>query len=518
MDMQHTIPGGVPTASIFQDILGRQGWGDRPAILGQEAATYGQLLAAAEDLAARLRAMGIERGQLVGLCLPTSRAYVVALLGVYLAGGVSVLLNPNTTAAENQHVRRDAGLAFLITRENEDALAADAVRPAVCDWPEGRIFGPLATAGDAPRAESGLIIYTSGSTSRPKGVLLGEAALSANVRAVADYLALAPAERTIISSPPTYSFCLSQVLTHLWAGASLCPWPLGLLYPVKILQAVKELRLTGLATNPTSLRLLLRVQGPAESELAGVRYVMVTGQALDSTLAQCINQRFRGARLVSAYGCTENAPRIAYHWLPAVVPPRKTPWPVGKAVAGTEIRVVDDQDRPLPPGQVGEVLVCGSSLMSGYWRRPELTAEKMAGGWWHSSDLGFSDGQGDLNLVGRADNVFSVGHEKVVPEEVEEVIRGVPGVVEAGVAPIPDALLDKAAVAVLVLDGSEKEIVDRVRVECLRRLPTAKRPQRILVTADLPRTAAGKLDRRGLCAWVSERCPTDPGQSQRERR
>lgn len=501
-------------ACILDHILGRETWGERLALLGEQESTYGTLLSEAEAFEKVLRVAGVEQEMLVGICLPMSAEYVIALLAVYRAGGVSVLLNPSATEHEKQYILQHSQISFLVTQGRYDIVEDDPPVQEI-QWKKLRLLGPFSQSESDVEPDDCLLLYTSGSTSRPKGVMLTKQSISANVRAVADYLALSACDRTIVFTPPAYAYAVSQVLTHLWSGGALLPWPSGLRSSVRVLQAIQEHQLTGIAANPTTFSLFhtLRLAHSISGEY--VRYVMIGGQPLDHRVVSQIVTRFPSARIVNMYGCTENAPRIAFLWLPPDFSPRETSWPVGQPIHGTHLKIVDRTGKEMPSGQSGEILVSGTSLMRCYWREPALTAERIIDGWFSTRDLGLIDEEGQLHLTGRIDNIINVGHEKVAPEEVEAVIASIEGVQEVGVAPVEDGLLGHVAVALLVVDTNtaQAKILQKVQEECIHKLSAAKRPRQVVVVERLPKTLYGKRDRQALAEQARQMCA--PGQRQR---
>jgi acyl-coenzyme A synthetase/AMP-(fatty) acid ligase len=221
-------------------------------------------------------------------------------------------------------------------------------------------------------------------------------------------------------------------LTHLWVGAAVLPFSSGFFYPARLLQAIAEYHITGVAANPTTFRILTAAQRDHVPLMDQVRYVMTGGQPLEQGVVQQIARYFPHARIGNMYGCTENSPRICFSWLP---PDALARW------LCDDLKVVDTTGHHVSPGLVGEILITSTSLMRCYWREPNLTDRYLVDGWFQTGDLGFLAEDGALSLVGRRDNLINVGHEKVAPEEVEIVIACVLGVVEVGVAPGEDALL-----------------------------------------------------------------------------
>jgi long-chain acyl-CoA synthetase len=492
--------------SIFEDILGRQGWAERPALLGQGACTYGQLLKQAEELAAVLTSLGITSPAVAALCVPPSPAYPVAMLAAYLSGLTLVTMNPGAANDEKRHVAENSGARFLIT-----TLGADKTEPWFASrreavWGDVRVLQAAAEPDvEPPRSGTRFLVYTSGSTSRPKGVILSDRAISSNVRAIVDSLALGPGDSSIVFTPPAYTYAISQTLTHLWAGASFVAWPHGMMYPAKILQMFEELSLTGLACNPTLMRMFLATKLSKPLDLLRVRYVKSAGQPLYSQLAREMSGLFSQARILCTYGCTENSPRICHHWLPIDLPDRTGPWPPGWPLQGVDVRIAGaNGEGTAPIGESGEILIRGTSLMDGYWREPQLTAERMKDGWFLTGDLGSLDADGRLSVLGRIDNIIGVGHEKVSPEEIEAVLSKVEGIADVAITGQPDPLLDKVAVALIVADGNVESVRNQAIRACRAGLSAPKQPRHYYFVSQIPKTTYGKIDRKAVARLAAE--------------
>jgi acyl-CoA synthetase (AMP-forming)/AMP-acid ligase II len=319
------------------------------------------------------------------------------------------------------------------------------------------------------------------------------------VRAVAGYLELTPQDGAPVFTPPCYAYSLSQNLVTTWTGGRLLPVASGLLFPMEILRALAQERLTGLSATPTAFRLLCQLDYDEALDLSSVRYAMLGGQFLDPHLVGLTTSLFPNARVVNMYGCTENCPRISYHYVSGTSGlSDRGYYPVGRPVEGTEIQIVGEDGAPVVPGEKGEVLIRGTSLMRRYWKDPEATAARLADGWFHTKDLGFLDAEKRLHLSGRLAIVINIGNEKVSPEEVEAVIGQVEGVMDAAVFGRPDPVLGQTVHAVIVTEpGSVVDVAD-IQRHCRRELSGYKVPRGIEFVEDLPRTHYGKIDRMAL--------------------
>lgn len=480
---------------------------DGPALLAKETLSAPQLLAHVDALGQRLAREGVEAGTRIGICLDPSPEYVIALLAVLRADAVALMLSPSWTGPETDRCLGIVQPAFLLGHGPSPGSAA----PRRTTGLTGELQLHDLRREDLPPSHRGdaVIIFTSGTSGTPKGVVLTESGVLANAAAVREYLGVESADAAPLFTPTCYAYAVSQVLVQMLGRAPICPVRTGFKYPVLILEAIDSFRLRGLSANPTSFKMLLKAAAESELSLDSLRYAMGGGQFLAREVVDAMERRFRGCRVVNQYGCTENSPRIAYHWVePGEQPLPGKSLPVGKAVAGTELRIAAEGASPATPGEMGQVLVRGTSLMSRYWAMPEETARRTIDGWYTTGDVGFVDGNGDLVLVGRLSDVINVGNEKVTPGEVEGFMEQAPGVAEAAVFGTDDPLLGEAVEAIVVpRDGSHAsadEMLRAVRAHLKAFVSAYKMPRRVHLRKTLPRNLYGKLDRSRLREWAEQ--------------
>jgi acyl-CoA synthetase (AMP-forming)/AMP-acid ligase II len=484
--------------SVFETVLGRTGDSDRRCIVGDRPGTYGDLRSAVERLTVRLRAAGCVDGSRVAICLDQGFEYMAALLAVRAARGVSVLMAPDWTETEKARVLGHAECRLAIT-DTPVVGDTEPLRLAPLDGCDGLLLEFAQRETETAIEGDAVIIYTSGTTGMPKGVVLTDAGISANVRAVASYLELGPEDFSPVFTPTCYAYSLSQNLTHLWAGGGVLPLPSGLMFPLDLLQGVSIHSLTGISGTPTSFRILSQLDLEPGVDLSSIRYLMTGGQYLDARLVGLLGSMFPRARVVNMYGASENSPRISYHYVDGAdgMDSRQC-FSVGSPVAGTQIRVGSFIGKATDGQPVGEVLISGTSLMRGYWKDPAATAERLVDGWFHTRDLGYLDDAGRLFLTGRQSTIINIGNEKVSPEEVEMVLAEMPGIVDAAVYGVADPLLGESVHALVVLDSATRVQVADVQRHCRDRISGYKIPRRINVVDAVPRTLYGKIDRARL--------------------
>jgi acyl-CoA synthetase (AMP-forming)/AMP-acid ligase II len=457
---------------------------------GAQRLGFAQLLDAASAVAARLRTAGVAPGDRVGLACENSAAFVAAYLGVLGAGGVFVPLNPSAPAADIEAAMEDTAMRCLVV--NEPGGLTVAPLPAH----HGRSTAPPAeTVPDDLQA----IVYTSGTTGRPKGVMLTAAALREVAEAGVGMLGLRASDRVGIVTPLFHLYALREVDAALRAGACLVV-ARNLTFPAAVLGQMHEERVTYLSGVPAGFALFVERYGEILARCRGHLRAVTLGTApCPPALAAALRSLLPETRVILTYGLTE-ASRVAFR---DAEDPDPRPGSIGRPYPGVELRALDDRGRALPPNARGRIALRTPMAAAGYWNRPQASRDlRLEDGFILSPDHGRIDEDGYLYLQGRVDEVINSGGEKVSPDEVEAALRGHPDVADCAVvsADDPDGVLGQIVVAVVVpAAGGRLDAADLARF-CAGRLEAHKVPRAFRVVASLPRTALGKVDRGRLRA------------------
>lgn len=439
---------------------------DRSLAVGE--VTYEAL---ARDVATRAKSLEVSPGVVVAVSRTRPHDLLFDLLAVWHAGAVAMPVD---------------------TRSPREAITAqlNRARPALLIDDQGLHHRPDALPVDSRAA---LLLFTSGSTGAPKGVVLSAAGIAANVDGILEYLPVHACPDTAIVLPLVYGYALvGQALTTLRAGGHL--HLLGdLAFPQRQLEAIAAVgRPVGLSSVPASLRRLAAVHretgGPAR-----IGYVASAGGRLDDTTLAETRAAFGDVPFFNQYGLTEASPRVTALRSDEPAFARGS---VGRPLRGVEVFAVDEHAHRLGPGARGELCVRGPNVMLGYLRDEAGTRAVLHEGALRSGDTGFVDADGWVFVEGRRDSVVKVAGERVSLDEVADALRGVAGVREAQVFAVPDELLGARLVALV---EAEPGLESALRA-CARTLPAHKRPQRFVTLPSLPRTANGKLDLGALRA------------------
>ncbi|MFJ7152411.1 type I polyketide synthase [Streptomyces sp. NPDC100445] len=479
----------------------------------RRSVTYGALEERTRYLAGHLVRLGLRRGDRVALCLGNSVAMVEGYLAVVRAGGVGVPVNPRSAPAELEHLLADSGAVFALagasgavtflqvvasTAPRTTVLVAGtaSVPPGTHSYDELAATDPGAPApDDLGLDEVAWMFYTSGTTGRPKGVLSTQRNCLWSV--AASYVplpGLTPDDRVLWPLPLFHSLShIACVLSVTAVGATARITDGG--SPDDVLDLLREEKATFLAGVPTTYHHLVATARRTGLSLPDLRIGLVGGAVTGSELRRSFEDTF-GVPLVDAYGSTETCGAITMN------PPdgARVEGSCGLPVPGVDVRLVDPgTGQDVPTGQEGEVWVSGPNVMVGYHNSPEATRAALRDGWFRTGDLARRDAAGYFTVCGRLKDLIIRGGENIHPDEVEAVLRGAPGVADAGVAGVVHDTLGEVPVA-WVVPGPAGLDTAALLAHCRARLSAYKIPERIHEITAVPRTASGKIVRRLLTA------------------
>ncbi|MFN8519727.1 MAG: class I adenylate-forming enzyme family protein [Chloroflexota bacterium] len=503
---------------------------DAPAIATPTTRlSYGDLAQRMLALAGRLRAHGVGHGDRVVVALPNGAPAVVASLAVQALGGTVVAVARGQAAGALRQVVTRAGARHVVLAGRDarlwgDALAGLAVdqawvahrdaptaallaalgRPA--QWlPEDGAPDPAATEPpiDQPAAVDpdsvALILFTSGSTGTPLGVLQTHRNTDANSRSIVRYLGLTARDRVLATLPLSYCYGRSLLQTHLLVGGSVV-FDDRFAFPRTVMESLAAEGCTGFAGVPLTFEILRRSVDLRSIPMPSLRYVTQAGGAMASDTTRWAREAFAPASLYVMYGQTEATARLTY------LPPDRAvdkEGSIGIPIPGVEVRVVDQVGDEVPVGTVGELVARGDNVTPGYLDDPEATAGILRDGWLWTGDLARRDADGFLFHQGRAREIIKVGGRRVSPVEVEQALERHPAVVEAGVRGVADDLMGEVPAAFVVRRPGSDVTEDELRTSLRAAVPPWLVPASITFLDRLPRNETGKLLRADLPVAVA---------------
>ncbi|HTM06969.1 MAG TPA: AMP-binding protein [Verrucomicrobiae bacterium] len=471
-------------------------------IFKDEELTFGALDRKVSALAAHLRDSRIDPGDRVGLLLPNSIAFALAYYATQRAGAVTVVLDARLKGKELAGVLRDADLKLLITHQKlaGDAREAAAQSKKVSFWiVEGageesferrlegeRDFTPAARAAE----DDALILYTSGTTGEPKGVVLNSVNLAQFPRVMAA-MHHTTAE-TIWGCILPMSHISGPIYLNEIADKASRMVIFDQFNPVTLLEGIQKHRVTVFHGVPIIFQLLLNLPNLKSYDTSSVELAGMMGTTVPLALMRAFKSAQPHVKVIQGYGLTETSPLLTLTE-PQMADAKMAS--IGRAVPGIEIKIVDDSGRALPEGEAGEIVTRGPHVMKGYFRRAAATAERIRGDWFYTGDIGKKDADGYFYHLGRKDDMIITGGLNVYPAEVENMLAEHPAVEEAVVFPIAEPkrghVIGAAVVSRPGQRAAEKELLGFLRAN----LASFKVPQKIVVRDSLPRNATGKVIR-----------------------
>lgn len=466
------------------------------------------LLAGAMHIAAAIEARSTS--DKVALMLPTSGAFPMAALAGWMTGRTVVPLNYLLSPEELQYIVDDCGADVIVTVQPMLDFVKEPPRGPSLLMLEDVNFRRVpdirwpALAGDDDLA---VLLYTSGTSGRPKGVMLTHGNLTANIRQIRDWVDFTPADTLLGVLPQFHTFGLTVLtLLPLWVGCKVVYT--ARFAPPKIIRLLREHRPTALIAIPSMYNALLHTKNTEPDDFSSLRFIVSGGEPLPQAVFDGFREKF-GVTINEGYGLTETAP--VTNWCR---PQEFRPHSVGRRLPRIEQRIVDlETGRDVPPGTgEGEIRIAGPNVMRGYFNLPDETnAAFDAQGFFRTGDIGRMDEEGHLYVTGRLKEMLIVGGENVFPREIEEVLNRHPEVAASGVIGMQDPVRGELPVAfVELVEGAEFDERELI-AHCRANLPGYKAPRRIYYVEALPRNPTGKVMRRELKALLPENAEDEAG-------
>lgn len=486
-------------------------------IFGDTSYSYRELDAAVDRYAAVLRAMGLAKGDRLALMSTNSDRFILTFYAAQRLGAILVPINPASAPPELDHMLRDSGASILafapVLVDRVDRTADDEPLPscvnAVVSLGECAGFVDLSAAAadavtepieaDVREDDDALILYTSGTTGRPKGVLLDHHRAMCVATSMIATCGMRAGDRFLHVAPLYHAAEMGIMLipgTILGAAHVVLPG----FDPSAVLDVMERERITMFFGVPTMFQFMMRVPGASDRDLSAWRTGLFGAAPMPPHAVQQLVQTWPGVAFMQLCGQTEGGPTGIYSTHEQVV---QRPDASGRqGVVFTEVRVVDAEGNDVKPGESGEMLLRSESVMKGYWNNPEATQAAFTGEWLRTGDVARVDEEGYLTLVDRLKDLIITGGRNVYSIEVENVLAAHPDVVDAAVVARPHPDFGESVVAVLTLrEGADLSLED-VKEFCRPRLSDYKIPHDIVV-ASIPRNASGKVLKHQLRTQVA---------------
>jgi long-chain acyl-CoA synthetase len=459
--------------------------------------TFAELADESNRIAAVLKEQ--VKGDTVGILLLNSQKYIATMLGIWKAGKTAVPLNYLLPPAELGFIIQDSGMSGLVSSQFfNQALAAikplfgDKVVILMAD--DSAFMAPAGASVPCEYRDPALYLYTSGTTGKPKGVVLSHDNLLSNVESCQQAGKFGSNDSFLCLLPFFHTYAITGTfLLPLLSGSKMVL--VDRFHPLKVLGLIQQHKISAFLAIPSMYRVLAATGG--DFDFSSVRFPISGGEPLPTATAEAFEKRFN-VPIYEGYGQTEAAPVVTLNR-----PGARKIGTIGPPVPGVEVAIWDDQKRVLPVGEVGEIMVRGRNVMQGYHRLSQETARTVVNGWLHTGDLGKFDEDGFVVITGRKKELIISAGENIYPREIEDALAQHPKIKEVAVIGIKDEVRGEVPKAfVIPHDGAvvdEKEL----RAFCRERLANYKVPKYFELVSDLPRTPTGKVLKRMLSAAVA---------------
>ena len=474
---------------------------DRTALTYDGArVSYAELASRVTRMAGALREQGIGRGDVVALLMKNSAAFVELALAISHVGAVALPINYRLSAEEVAYILGHSQTKLLFI-DAELATLAGGARKIVVDVAAQRDSGVL--AGSAPELPEPCsldpssmyrLMYTSGTTDRPKGVVLTYQNYYWKCLDHIAVLGLTSDTRLLVAGPLYHvgAFDLPGLAVLIMGGM------LAILRDfdaTRALRAIETERLTGSWLAPVMLSRMLALPDRGGFDVSSLRWVIGGGERTPAERIHAFGSLFTNGRYIDAYGLTESVSGDTFMEAGREIEKIGS---AGRAVAHVQIEIRDDAGRALPPGESGEICLCGPKIAAGYWGDAVRTAESFSGEWFRTGDMGYLDSEGFLYLTDRKKDMVISGGENVTSSEVERVLYQLDGVEEAAVIGLADEQWGERVVAVIVPRPGADLSLETIQSHCKGRLAGFKIPRQLVLRAELPRNPSGKILKRVL--------------------
>jgi long-chain acyl-CoA synthetase len=472
--------------------------------MGERTLDYAEVDRKARGLATALRDRGIEPGEKVAIMIPNVPEFTVTYFGILYAGCIAVPINVLLSAPEVTYHLQDSDARLLIAHPffRDPAQAGASGADVSVIWSDGdaddclgsmTACAPVGDVHPSLPTDTAVILYTSGTTGKPKGAELTHSNLLMNCSVIIPRLVPFDNDAVMIAALPLFHSFGQTVVQNASIAAGGTITLLPRFTPEDAFEIMERDRVTIFAGVPTMYFALLHHESERQYDLSALQYCMSGGAPMPVGVMKAFEKKYP-VEILEGYGLSETSPIASFNMLGR---PRN-PGSIGYPVWGIELQIVDDEDNPLPDGERGEICIRGHNIMKGYLKRPEATKEALRGGWFHSGDIGIRDPQGFFTIVDRKKDLILRGGFNVYPREVEEVLFAHDAIVEAAVIGVPhDSHGEEVKAIVVTTPGAELSAED-VIAYCKERVAAYKYPRIVEFVDALPKGSTGKILKREL--------------------
>jgi long-chain acyl-CoA synthetase len=468
--------------------------------------TYKEFEAAVMRTARMLVAKGVGSGDVVSLLLPNSVEYVIAYFACWQIGALAGPINSLLKSQEIAYVISNSEARALLVN-SEFLPLIETIRdelPAILIYDNEAGATREEITGADPTAEidadhEAIIIYTSGTTGKPKGCLLTHGNVIANARQISGWLGFNETDRLLTIMPLFHMNAVSvTTMSALYAGGSTVVSQK--FSASRFWQIISDYQITSFGSVATMLSMLLSTYPdgvPEGLKTDQLRFAMCGSAPVPAEVLRRFEEKFK-CLVIEGYGLSESTCRSTFN------PPdqRRRPGSCGVPI-GNEMRIVDEEDREVPDGELGEIVLRGENILKGYYKNDDANASAFRNGWFHTGDIGYRDADGFYFIVDRKSDMIIRGGENIYPREIDEVLYQHPAICAAAAVGVKDELYGEEVAAVVVLKPGTNTTAQEVIDYCKARLADFKCPKTVHFVEDIPKGPTGKLLKRELAKMLS---------------
>lgn len=477
-------------------------------IFENQSTTYAELIELVDRFADGLSAQGVKKGDTVALLVGNSPNFIISYYGIIRLGAVVVPMNPIYTYEEINYILSNSRAKVVIAQSDLESTLSKVKKhlkglemviyteEVKSEWTIEQLLQKNVDRCISPIIESedlAVVLYTSGTTGKPKGAMLTHQNLASNADSVIKLSELNKEDRIIAVLPMFHVFSMTVCINApIACGGTIIIIPQ--FSPANVIQTIRKEKATVFSGVPTMYNFMLQLPGITVDDFSAIRLCLSGGSSLPVEILKQFNEKFR-LNILEGYGLSETSPVTAFNPLNGI----SKPGSVGVDIPGVKNKVVNGDGNEIPRGEVGELVVQGPHVMKGYFGMPEETASALKDGWFYTGDLAKMDEEGYIYIVDRKKDMILIGGYNVYPREVEEVLYQHPSIVEVAVIGIPNEEYGELVKAFIVKKEGQLTS-DDIILFCQDKLAKYKIPREVEFVEELPRNRTGKVLRRSLRA------------------
>ncbi|OCA99344.1 class I adenylate-forming enzyme family protein [Clostridium beijerinckii] len=473
---------------------------NKTAIIDKKNISYSDLYCKVLMISHNIKKINIVKEDKILLISENSPFFIESYFGIIKSGCTCIPLNPTLSKNDIEYIINSCNpkVIFIEKRflDNMRSLINKDIKIVTEETLNNLLLDKECTSNNREEKEIdsknsvAVILFTSGSTARPKGVMLTHHNLCHNTNSIIEYLSLNREDRIEVVLPFYYCFGTSLLHTHLRVGGSLVINN-KFMFPETVLDDIEKYECTGFAGVPSNYQILLRKSSIKDRNLKSLRYVAQAGGRLPDSFIKELKQALLGVDVFIMYGQTEATARLSY--LPPNMLDEKM-GSIGKGIPGTLLKVIDKEGNEVKVDEIGEVVALGENIMKGYFNDEEETRKVIRNGYLYTGDLATVDEDGYIYIVAREKQIIKSGGNRISPKEIENIIIQIPSVIEAAVIGIQDDILGEAVKAFVVLNDEVLKVDEKYIIDyCKDKLPSYKVPKYVVFLEGLPKNSSGKI-------------------------